>query len=333
MSFLGRLFRRHQHEDELDEEVRTHLRMAAQEHTERGESARAGTCQSAAREFGNVEIVKEVTRDMWGVRWLETLGQDLRYGVRQLRRNPGFTTVAVVTLAFGIGANTAIFSVVNAVLIHPFPYSHPERIVSLWGAPVIDHGPDPKPYGALAVADWLTHARSFEGTAIYQSGEVNLAGAERPERVKAAEISADFFRVLGIRPYGRGFLADDSAPGHDQVAILNDQLCHRFGAPNDVIGRSVLVNGLKFTVVGVTPAGFTFPGKTQIWMPLPLPWTFGASHIRSDVIFFATIARLRPEVSLAQARDEVMRVAYPASRANSNEARRISKSSPCGKPW
>ena len=149
-----------------------------------------------------------------------------------------------------------------------------------------------------------------------------MAGADWPDRVKAAQVTSDFFRLLGIQPFGRGFLDQDSVPGRDQVAVLSGELCRRYGAPRDVIGRSVLVNGAPFTVVGIMPAGFTYPGKTQIWMPLPLPWTFAASHINGQAIYFTPIARLRPGVSLEQARDEVIRVAFPTSQADSNAARK-----------
>ena len=305
--------------EDLDQDIRDFIERETQDNIERGvppEEAR----YAALRKFGNVTRVKEDAREVWSFVWLEQLWQDVLFGLRTLRKAPGFTAVAVLILALGIGANTAMFSVVDAVLLHPLPYSHPERIVFLWGAPVIDRVPDPKPYGALAVAGWFTHARSFEDTAIYQTGDVNMAGADWPERVKAAQVTSDFFRLLGIQPYGRSFLAQESVPGRDQVAVLSDQLCRRYGAPPDVVGRSVLVNRMPFTVVGVMPAGFTYPGKTQIWMPLPLPWTFAASHISDQAIYFTSIARLRPGVSVEQARDEIIRVAYPASQENSNAA-------------
>ena len=230
--------------------------------------------------------------------------------------------MAVITLALGIGANTAIFSVVSAVLVRPLPYSHPERIAFLWGAPVFQRVAKPGTSGELDLVNWFSHTRSFEVTAIYQSGEVNLAGADRPDRIKASQVTTDFFRLLGVQPYGRAFHAEESVPGRDQLVILSEELCRRFGAPADVIGRNVLVNGMPFTVVGVTPAGFTFPGKTQIWMPLPLPWNFQISHINADTIFFTPMGRLRPGVNLTQARDEVLSVAFPPSRGNSDEARR-----------
>jgi len=322
MSFLRLVFRRRQGEQDLEEEIQSHLRMAACDRMESGESGDEAR-HAVQREFGNVTLIKETTRDMWGWTWLDALLEDLRYGLRMLRKNPGFTSVAVLTLALGIGANTAIFSVVNAVLIHPLPYSHPERIVVLSGAPVLYSTPKTTgSYGEIALVDWFSHTRSFENTAIYETGEVNMAGAGQAERIKASQVSVDFFRTLGVQPQGRTFLPDESVPGRGQVAILGEPLCHRFGAPDDVIGRTVLLNGMKFTVVGVMPAGFTFPGKTQIWLPLPLPWTFEASHISADTIFFTPIARLRPGVSLIQARDEVLRVAFPASDAESTEARK-----------
>jgi len=322
MSRWARLFRRRKRMMEnLDQDIRDFIERETQDNIERGMSPDEAR-YAALRKFGNVTRVKEETRELWSFVWLEQLWQDILFGLRMLRKAPGFTAVAVLLLALGIGANTAMFSVVNAVLLHPLPYSHPERIVFLWGAPVIEHVTEPKPYGAMVLAGWFTHARCFEDKAIYQTGDVNMAGADWPERVKAAQVTSDFFRLLGIQPLGRGFLGQDSVPGRDQVAVLSDQLCRRFGAPGDVIGRSVLVNGAPFTVVGIMPAGFTYPGKTQIWMPLPLPWTFAASHLNGQAVYFTPIARLRPGVSLEQARDEVIRVAFPASRTNSRVASR-----------
>jgi len=321
-TFLAFLFRRSQVEHEMEQELRLHLQSRADDLEHQG-LPRAEAERQARVEFGGYERYKEECRESLGLRLLGELVGDARYGLRMLRKNPGFTTVAVLTLALGIGANTAIFSVVNAVLIHPLPYSHPERIVVLWGAPVLHSIPKTTgSYGEIAVVDWFSHSRSFENSAIYETGEVNIAGANQAERIKASQVSVDFFRTLGVQPRGRAFLQDESVPGRSQVAILGDRFCHRFGAPDDVIGRALLVNGMKFTVVGVMPAGFTFPGKTQIWLPLPLPWTFEASHISADTVFFTPIARLRPDVSLAQARDEVLRVAFPAGDAESTEMRK-----------
>jgi putative ABC transport system permease protein len=318
---LRALFRKKQVEQEMDEELHGYLDAAAKDKMHSGMSQEQA--ERAVRvEMGSMDAVKEEIRSASWESALETLWQDVRYGLRQMRKNPGFATVAVITLALGIGANTAIFSVVSAVLLRPLPYSHPERIAFLWGAPLFERVGKPGTSGELALVNWFNHMRSFEFTAVYQSGEVNLAGADRPDRVKASQVTTDFFRVLGVQPHGRAFLADESVPGHDQVVILSEQLCRRFGAPADVIGRSVLVNGMPFSVVGVMPAGINFPGKTQLWMPLPLPWNFEASHISADTIFFTPIGRVRPGVSPAQARDEILSVAFPPSPGNSDEARK-----------
>lgn len=318
MKFANPFRLRSQREQELDDEIRAHLAMAIRERIERGENPIEAEA-NARREFGNATLVKEFIRDMWGWRWLETLVQDVRYGLRQLRRNPGFTAVAVITLALGIGANTAIFSVVDAILVRPLPYPNAGSVVFLRGAPVFRPVLTPKIH--FVAVDWLNHTRSFSYTAIYERGEVNLAGVERPERLRAAAVTSDFFRVLGTAPYGRAFAASEDTPGRDQVAILSLQLCRRFGSPSTVVGRSILVNGMRFSVAGVMPAGFSFPGKTQIWIPLPLPWTFEGSHLVANTTVFTPIALLRPGVTLSQARDEVVRYAS-APPGNAGEARK-----------
>ncbi len=318
---IAGFFRKNDFERDLDAEVRAHLEMQVEENLRRGMTWKEAR-YAALRSFGGVEQTRENVRDQRGLPWLESFFQDLRFGFRQLRKNAGFTTVAIMTLALGIGANAAIFSVIEAVLLHPLPYPHAERLVYLMGAPVIQVLPEPKPYGSLQIKDWLGRTRSFDATAIYQSGNVNLAGADQPDRVKAADVSADFFRMLGIQPYGRAFLAEESVPGRDHVAVLSDQLCLRFGAPVDVVGRSVQVNGMEFKIVGVMPPGINFPGRTQIWMPLPMPWTFEAGHVGGNTIYFTPVARLRAGVSLAQARDEVIRLAFTEDKAGAEEARK-----------
>ncbi len=321
LSRLLGIFRKAHCDEELDMELRSHLDLLVDEKVRQGMTPDEAHCV-ALRSFGGVEQTRENCRDQRGLPWLESFFQDLRYGLRQLRKNPGFTAVAVVTLALGIGANAAIFSVINAALLHPLPYPHAERLVFLNGAPVFRQVPESKPSGSLQIKEWLQRAQSFEETSVYQTGEVNLAGADLPDRMNGADVTTDFFRVLGVQPYGRAFLAEESVPGRDHVAVLSDQLCRRFGPPADVVGRSVQVNGMEFKVVGVMPPGINFPGRTQIWMPLPMPWTFGAGHIDANTIYFTPIARLRAGVSLVQARDEVIRLAFAGDKAGADEARK-----------
>src|SRR5580704_3127902 len=196
-------------QEELNEELQSHLQMATNDRVQRG--AQPGEAQMAAlREFGNVELIKEVTREMWGWTSLERLMQDLRYGLRMLAKSPGFTVVAVLTLALGIGANTALFSVVNGVLLKPLPYPQPEQLV--WLA-------ESKPNfasGSISFPnfrDWQKDNRTFSGMAVYRSYNFNILGLGDAEQVGARFITSDFFNVLGVGPViGRTF-----APGEDEI--------------------------------------------------------------------------------------------------------------------
>jgi putative ABC transport system permease protein len=314
---LRALLRRNAIETELDDELRAHFERQVHKNIAAGlppEEAR----RRARLEFGGLDQIKEECRDARGVSFIETAFQDLRYGLRMLRKNPGFTAVAIITLALGIGANTAIFSVVNAVLLHPYRYPDPSRIVFVHSVPVFH--PVPKPQFHLEFNEGFLRARSFENTAIYETGEVNLAGADRPERARAAEVTSGFFLLLGIPVEGRSFLGEEETPGRDRVAVISYDLCRRFGAPVDVLGRTIAVNGEPLTLVGVMPADFGFPGHTEIWLPLPIPWTFEADRIRAQTLFFNPLARLKPGVTLAQARDEMIAVAS-APPGNPQQAR------------
>jgi hypothetical protein len=196
MNLWDWLFRRHQREEELDEEVQSHLRMAAQERMEQGESAEQART-SAVREFGNVTLVKEVTRDMWGYRSLETLLQDVSYGLRQLRKNPGFTVVAVLTLALGIGGNTAMFSVINAVLLRPLPYKGSHQLVEIFSSNSMLSKDTISP---LAYFEIKHRTNVFQDLALYSGWYAKLTGPGDPERAVIEEVSSDVFRLLDVRP-------------------------------------------------------------------------------------------------------------------------------------
>ncbi len=188
------------------------------------------------------------------------IAQDLRYGLRMLARNPGFTAVAVLTLALGIGGTTAMFSLINGVLLRPLPFPHPERLMAVMG---LTH---PSEIDPLA---WWGHNQAFDQLADCHSGGVNSSGGGRAERVSAAVVSASFFPVLQVQPMlGRGFIADEERPGRNRVAILSFQLwAGNFGEDRGVLGRSIRLNGILHTIVGVMPAGFSFPGQTWVWVP------------------------------------------------------------------
>ena len=237
------------------------------------------------------------------------LVQDLRYASRLLLKSPGFTTVAVMALALGIGANTALFSVVNAVLIRPLPYPSPDRLVTVWNRyPKMGllqaslSGPD--------YADRRNLNRVFERLGVYTDANLNLTGGGNPERIQGVRASADVFRVLGVQPaLGRILLPEEDRPGGEAVVILSHGLWQRrFGSDRSLVGRSVTLNGKSHTVVGVMPSGFGFPSpQTEMWVPLALtPAQTDPSQRGNE--YLATVARLKPGATLIQAREDMDRI-------------------------
>jgi len=244
------------------------------------------------------------------------LMQDIRYGIRNLGRTPGFTTVAVLTLALGIGANTAIFSVVENVLLKPLPYPHPESLVEIWNT-----YPPQIPKGGISpgdYADWHEQATSFSEMGAYGNTTkgFNLTGDGEPQRVLAGYASSDLFPMLGARVVaGRSFVAEENRAGSAPIVILGHRLWEsRFGGDAAVVGRTVTLDNKRYTVVGILPAGFQFLRWADLWMPLGQFDDDLTEHIHHA---FAVVARLKPGVSQAQARDEVGRlnqqeaIAYP----------------------
>ncbi len=235
--------------------------------------------------------------------WLTDLRQDVLFGLRMLRKTPGVTAVALLALALGIGANAAIFSVINAVLLRPLPYPSSDRIVAVHNLSPLHFVLQPDLKGAWA--EWADHTRSFEFLAADETGEVNLAVAgSEPERAAAAEVTQSFFETIGIFPEaGRTFSPQEEVIGHPALAILSDILCRRFGAPRDVVGKTILINGKQTVVIGVMPPSFDYPGNTMLW--LPAAWTFRDEAFYGSAFVYRTIGRLKPGISVAQAREEL----------------------------
>jgi putative ABC transport system permease protein len=295
------VFRREHVERDLDAEVRSYSAMLEEENMARG--MHPNEARRAARiELGGTEQLKDDVRSVRKGAWMETVWQDLCFGARMLRKNPGFTAVAVLTLALGIGANAAIFSVVNAVLLRPLPYPSPDRIVAVDMIPVRFV---PEPDFHFVWADWADHLQTFDRIAAYGFGEINMAGiAADPERVTAAEVSPNFFETFGISPMvGRTFLTEEDVPGHPSVAIISYTLCARFGNPRDVIGKTILLNGKQTNIVGVMPPGFEFPEKTRVW--LPIAWNFKERMILTQALFFYSVGRIKQGMTPVQAREEL----------------------------
>jgi putative ABC transport system permease protein len=319
------LFRPGRVERDLDAEVRGYSSLIEEEKVFHGMKPK--DAHRAARiEFGGSEQIKEAVRNARAGAWIEALWQDLRFGARMLRKNPGFTIVAVLTLALGIGANTAIFSVIRGVLMQSLPFRDSTRIVLVRGTVA------GQPTGSVSYPDYLDtrkQARSFEDLAAYSSGEYILNGSDRSERILGEMVSDNYFSVLGVSAHlGRTFLPEENqVPVARPVAVLGFGLWQRlFGGDPSIIRKSIRVNNADYSIIGVMPRGFTgFSDKAEAWIPImmydalwPQQAKFDMVHQRDDR-WLRMIARLRDGVSPPQAQSEVdtlasaLRAEYPKS--------------------
>ena len=293
---------RRSRERDLDEEIAGHLAMAEAERVARGESPEAAA-RNARRELGNEALVKEATRAQWGWASLERLRQDVRYGLRLLRRSPGFAAVAIVTLALGIGASTAILSVVDAILLRPLAYRDPGRLV------VILHN-EGGPIAPANFLDWKAQSRSFDNMGAAEYWTPNLTGGGTPEKTWAIRMTADVLPVLGVKPaLGRWFLESETRGGADRVVVLGHAIWkNRFGADPGILGQPILLDGEPYTVVGVMPPSFRFAPfwatQAQLWAPLDLS-PRATNRTGSSLRVFA---RLKDGVSLDAARRDIAAV-------------------------
>lgn len=248
----------------------------------------------------------------------EGVGADLRYGVRMLRRSPGFTFVTVLLLALGIGATTAIFSVVHAVLLEPLPFREPGRLVAVWEV-AYKRGRDRNVVSPFNFLEWRERARSFEALSAFAAWDCNLTGEGDSERVPIGYVSSDFFSTLGVSAArGRIFAPEDGVPGNDRVVILGDGLWkRRFGADPAIVGKTLGVNGTEMTIVGVLPPGIELPsnssagGGVRLWKPI----AFTAEHREWGGRYLMVVGRMAPGVGVEQARDEMRRVATVLEKA------------------
>jgi predicted permease len=299
-------------DEDIAEEMRFHLDERIDEYVKSGmtyEQARL----KAHRRLRNLTLAREQARDVDTVRWLGDLRQDVRYALRQLRRNPGFALAAVLTLALGIGTTTAVFSVVDAVVFRPLSYADSTRLVMIdeWIPSV-----GAIPVNAVHFLGWQKTARSFVQIALVGPLDVNVTDSNEPERLPAARVSSELFPMLGVRPeLGRVFLADDDVPGRDRVVVITSELWRRrYSADPQMVGRTISINGVAHEVVGVLPTSFHFPrlshlypvtvvqDRPQIWKPLGLR----PEELRNTGDFnFVSIGRLKAGVSVRQAASEL----------------------------
>ena len=314
---------------DLADELAFHLAMREDEYVAAG-MARDDARVAARRQFGNVTHFKEESRDMWMFSSFETLAQDTRYTLRTLGRAPGFTAVAVAVLAIGIGGNTAIFSLVDAMRTHALPYRNADRLVELWGN-VMRTKVERRGASFPDFTDWRAQATSFEDMAAFDGQLMTLAGGDEPERVNTEFVSASYFSLLGISPArGRTFRSDEDDVGKPApVAVVSDGLWkRRFGGDPQIIGRAVTLNARAYTVVGVMPPGFKgLSDEAELWIPFALyapPRVMAERGSRG----FAVLAKLKPGVGLAAAQAELDAISKQLARtyADTNANRGVEAS-------
>jgi putative ABC transport system permease protein len=296
-------------DDDLDRELRTHLEIEAEEQRERGLST-DNALAAARRALGRETAIREDVRALSPTAAIDDLLQDLRYGLRLLRRSAGFTAVAALTLALGIGANTAMFSVVEAALLRPLPYPAADRLMMLWedvNIPAYKNDQNTPAPGNFN--DWRRRSQSYSGVAAIGFRAWNLTGAGDPIRITGEAVSSQFFQVLDVAPaLGRAFTAGDNVPGSERVAMLGHALWNdRFGGDPSAVGRTLMLDDVSYTIVGVLPRGFAFPDPDdQLWVPLALTPEQLANH---GSHFLRVVARLAPGVTAAQAQAELDAIA------------------------
>jgi predicted permease len=291
------------HDDELRREIRMHLELESEARVADGMSE-ADAKYAAQRAFGNVTRTREDARDVWTRRWIDEIVQDVRYALRTLRKAPGFTTVAILTMALGIGANTAMFSVVNTVILQPLAYPHPEQLRFL-STRFQREGGGRSPVSMPEYVELTEINQSFSIVGAFTIGEVNLAALDRPHRVTRAAVNAELLEALAVQPeHGRWFRRDETRANGPAVVILSHELWRSaFGARADVVGRTVEIDGLMREVIGIMPASLDLmDSRVEVWLPLQLAPSlrqFRESH------FLNVLGRLKEGVTAEQAEEEL----------------------------
>jgi putative ABC transport system permease protein len=298
--------RRDRFDRELGEEMKFHLELKEEDNLRAGmnpSEARA----AARRQFGNQTLLQEVSREMWAMRSIETFLQDLRYGGRMMLKRPGFTFVVILTLALGIGANTAIFSVVNGVLLRALPFNNPERIISLWATDA-RRGQNRRGVSYPNFDDWRAQQTVFEYVAAHDGTSATLTGYGTPEQLRGLRVSADLFPLLGTPAlHGRWFSASEEQTNDATAVIISEGLWERrFGADPDIVGRLITLNSQGVVIIGVMPSSFNFPldeeYPTEYWGLLKPDRERGHNHLN-------VVGRLKPGLTIAQAQAEMDAVA------------------------
>jgi predicted permease len=307
-------------DQDLNEELRSHLEMRAADNAAAGMSPEESR-HEAQKRFGNTTLLKEDTRNVDIIGWMDEAARDFRHALRMLQRSPGFTAVAVLTLALGIGANTAIFSVVNSVLIRPLPYHDPAGLVMVWET----NSQHPNPHNTVSppnFLDWQSRNTVLSSMAYIFDQRVNLTGNGDPQEVVLQAVPTNFFSLLGVNLLlGPGFSSQNGQPGHDDVVILSYGFWNEHFAANPaIIGKSILLNGKPQTVVGVAPKNFQWfikdgsltGAKPQMWSLFVFPQSFHDHKAMGR--FITVVARLNPGASYSQAQTQMTAIASQLER-------------------
>jgi predicted permease len=332
MQWLKQLFTRRRRYDELSESIREHLEEKIADLMDDG-MTRAEAERSARREFGNVVVIEERSREVWQLSTLESTCADLGYAARKLRKSPGFTITCLLTLALGIGANTAVFSTINTILFHPLPYRDPGRLVLISESLPLQ-GSNDVGVSAQEYLDYRSQNSVFSETAAFETADFNLTGTGEPQRINAARISASALPLLGVTPeFGRNFAPEEDRYGSDHVVLVSHALWQsQFGSAPDIVGKTIHLDETAYTVIGVMPASFRFPldaapssERARLWLPMAFAPHLLHPDNRTMEFGVGLLGRLKPDVSPQQVQtDGTIRVAphvYPFSAHSVERAR------------
>jgi predicted permease len=318
------LFGKRNSDEDFDAEVCAHLQLLTDDNIRRGMNPAEARC-AARREFGGVEQTKEAYRHTRGLPMLEILVQDLCYALRTLRKNAGFAAVAILTLALGIGANTAIFSVVNAVLLRPLPFPQADRIVAVYHT-MERAGVHRNGVSLPNFSDWIQQSHTFAALGAFHPSDITMTGAGDPEIIPSAVVTSGFFSVLGVRPIaGRLLIPSDDLPGAAPVVLVSERFWRkRFGSATDSVGKTITLDKQPFTIAGILPGDFQFPFEMpppDLWMPVQQDRNFRDLIPRRGGHYLSVLGRLKREVTLAQSEAELAGInaaltkQYPAENA------------------
>jgi len=324
---IARIWGRDREASELDEEMRLHVELRARQ---------LGSLGEARKRFGNLAAIEDASAGVWGWNWLERLVQDIRHAFRSLRKAPGFTAIAVATLGLGLGMNTAVYSLVNGVMLRPLPYTNADRLVSVWeeqtreepesfsssGAPLGGAAADRK-RTTLSVANVADYRRAagIEDLATFDLRPMNLVGIGTPERIQGEAVTANFFDLLGVKPaLGRSFTTEEDREGAPHVVVLTyDFWQRRLGGDTDVLARSIVLDEQRYQVIGVLPSGFRSPFQLTLILPDPVEFYVPAAYPRTELAARGDhdvngIARLGPGVTVRSAQHQLDAISHNLGR-------------------